>query len=112
MATPERALSPVNSLPGASGTSDPAAPGTQSASAPGGMYKDLPLTAEIVIAEKALTVSEIAGLDTGSLVVTDCSAGSRASLIVNGVLLARGELVPGRRGLRLRVLEVPVGPAR
>lgn len=112
MATPETALSSVDSVPGASRTLDAAPPSSQSASISGSMYKDLPLTAEIVIAEKALTVSEIAALDTGSLVVTDCSAGSRASLIVNDVLLARGELVPGRQGLRLRVLEIPVEPAR
>jgi|GEM_PF-3082859 flagellar motor switch/type III secretory pathway protein FliN len=112
MATPETALSPVNNVPGAAGTPDPAPPGAQSAAPPCSTFKDLPLTAEIVIAEKALTVSEIASLDAGSLVVTDCTASSRANLVVNGVLLARGELVPGRQGLRLQVREILVAPAR
>jgi len=54
---------------------------------------DVPVRVQAVLGRTRLTVDELLGLQPGSLVELDRRAGEPVDLLVNGRLIARGELV-------------------
>lgn len=63
----------------------------------------LPVRVQVLIAEKELTLSEAAGLTTGTILDLDCDKSGLVSLAVNGKLLGEGRLVEieGRLGVKI-----------
>lgn len=54
---------------------------------------DVPVRVQAVLGRTRLTVDELLGLQPGSVVELDRRAGEPVDLLVNGRLIARGELV-------------------
>lgn len=67
---------------------------------------DVQLDATVELGRSRLTIREILGLGPGSVVELDKLAGEPADLLVNGKLLARGEIVVIDDDFGIRITEI------
>ena len=70
---------------------------------------DVPMEASVEIGRTAMTVGETLELHPGAIVVLDRLAGEPVDLMVNGTLIARGEVVVIDEQFGLRVSEIVEG---
>lgn len=84
-----------------------AARGVQlAAMAPGGITMQIPVEVSIVLGSAEMSVGELAGLQSGSTIALDRRVGEPIDVVVNGVKIARGEIIlmesdPSRFGFRI-----------
>jgi flagellar motor switch protein FliN/FliY len=67
------------------------------------MLMDVPVTMTVEVGRKSLTIKELLSLTPGSVVSFDRSVTEPMDIMINGTLVARGEVVSadGKFGLRL-----------
>jgi flagellar motor switch protein FliN/FliY len=67
------------------------------------MLMDVPVTMSVEVGRKSLTIKELLSLTPGSVVSFDRSVTEPMDIMINGTLIARGEVVSadGKFGLRL-----------
>ena len=67
------------------------------------MLMDAPVTMTVEVARKSITIKELLSLTPGSVVSFDRSVTEPMDIMINGTLVARGEVVSadGKFGLRL-----------
>ena len=67
------------------------------------MLLDVPVTMTVEVGRKSLTIKELLSLTPGSVVSFDRSVTEPMDIMINGTLVARGEVVSadGKFGLRL-----------
>ena len=87
------------------------APEPDIASAPGGlitlgMLREVPLEVSAELGRARMSVSEILQLNVGSIVELDRTAGSPVDVVVNGSLIARGEVVVIDDEYGVRITEI------
>ena len=70
------------------------------------LLRDVEMTLSVEIGRARMTVRELLGLAAGSVVELDRAAGSPADLLVNGRLIARGEVVVVDEDFGLRITEI------
>jgi flagellar motor switch protein FliN len=58
-----------------------------------GHFSDIPLDVLVELDRKILTVREILGLEKGSVIKMNRSAGENLDILISGALLAFGEIV-------------------
>jgi len=103
-AAPEPAV--VEPLPDAS------APPSTDAPRPMSLLHDVEMTVTVELGRTTLTLHDVLALTPGSVVELDRSAGSPVDLLVNGTLIAHGEVVVIDEEFALRVTEVAEAPSR
>jgi flagellar motor switch protein FliN/FliY len=110
---PLRSGSAVNAVVGVSITSDDSSTGSGSSSAPSAMNipgmdllrgVEMDVTAEL--GRTRMTLNELIGLTDGAVIELDRAAGAPADLLVNGRLIARGEVVVIDENFGLRITEI------
>lgn len=74
-------------------------------------FYDVPCPVSVMLGHGSLSVRDCLALAVNSVVVLRQSAGEDLTLVVNGVTLARGEVVIVEDSAALRVTEVAVPPA-
>jgi flagellar motor switch protein FliN/FliY len=67
---------------------------------------DIPLQVSVELGRTRLTVSEILSLRVGSVLELDKMAGEPGDVLVNGTLIARGEVVVVDEKFGIRIVEV------
>jgi flagellar motor switch protein FliN/FliY len=72
---------------------------------------EVPVEASVEIGRTDMTVGETLDLRVGSVVKLDRRAGEPVDLLVNGTLIARGEVVVADEQFGLRVIEIVEGEA-
>ena len=87
------------------------APEPDIASSPGGlitlgMLREVPLEVSAELGRARMSVSEILQLNVGSIVELDRTAGSPVDVVVNGSLIARGEVVVIDEEYGVRITEI------
>ena len=87
------------------------APEPAIASSPGGlitlgMLREVPLEVSAELGRARMSVSEILQLNVGSIVELDRTAGSPVDVVVNGSLIARGEVVVIDEEYGVRITEI------
>jgi flagellar motor switch protein FliN/FliY len=70
------------------------------------MLRDVEMEVTVEIGRTRITVRELLGLAPGQVVELDRAAGSPADLLVNGTLLARGEIVVVGENFGIRITEI------
>lgn len=70
------------------------------------LLRDVEMTLSVEIGRARMTVSELLSLAPGTVVELDRSAGAPADLLVNGRLIARGEVVVVDEDFGLRITEI------
>jgi flagellar motor switch protein FliN/FliY len=96
-----------------SGTSETQA--TEAPEAPGRNYQmlaDIPLRLSVEVGSTSLRLSELLDLAEGSVVELDRQANELLDILVNGTLIARGEVVTVNGRFGIRVVEVAAADAR
>lgn len=77
------------------------------------VLKDVPLRVTVELGRTRMLVRELLGLRVGSVVELDRTAGGPVDVLVNGVLIARGEVVVVDERFGVRVTEIiaplPIG---
>jgi flagellar motor switch protein FliN/FliY len=77
------------------------------------MLKDVPLRVTVELGRTRLFIRDILGLRQGSVVELDRPANASVDILVNGVLIARGEVVVVEERFGVRINEVvspiPIG---
>lgn len=77
------------------------------------LLKDVPLKVTVELGRARMSVRDVLGVRNGSIVELDRPAGAPVDILVNGVLIARGEVVVVDERFGVRVTEivapVPVG---
>jgi len=93
----------------------PKAPGGEAAArptspAPGmDLLLDVPLRVTVEIGSARMLVQEVLQLNTGSVIELDRMAGEPADLLVNGRVVAKGEVVVSDDRLSIRLVEITGG---
>jgi flagellar motor switch protein FliN/FliY len=83
------------------------APAARSANSRGmELLRDVAMEVTAQIGSTRMTVSELLGLSDGAVVELDRAAGAPADLLVNGHLIARGEVVVIDENFGLRITEI------
>lgn len=88
------------------------APGFEKAPVPGGprrtmdLLKDVQMDVTVELGRTSMTVHDLLSLSPGSVVELDRAAGSPADILVNGQLIARGEVVVVDEDYAIRVTEI------
>ena len=74
------------------------------------MLMDVPVTMTVEVGRKSLTIKELLSLTPGSVVSFDRSVTEPMDIMINGTLVARGEVVSadGKFGLRLVDVVSPI----
>ncbi len=90
---------------------DGAEPGSRNGSAGGGeidlsMLLDVPVTLSVEIGRTSVPISKLLSLSQGSVVELDREVSAPLDLIVNGMLIARGEVVESQGKFGLRLVDV------
>lgn len=96
-----------------SGTSETQA--TEAPEAQGRNYQmlaDIPLRLSVEVGSTSLRLSELLDLAEGSVVELDRQANELLDILVNGTLIARGEVVTVNGRFGIRVVEVAAADAR
>ena len=70
-------------------------------------FGDVPCRIEIILGAGAMTLRTCLGLQKGSVIKLSRSAGQDLDLIINGVTLARGEVVIIDDSVSLRLTDLP-----
>jgi flagellar motor switch protein FliN/FliY len=70
------------------------------------MLRDVAMEVTAQIGSTRMTVSELLNLADGAVIELDRSAGAPADLLVNGHLIARGEVVVIDENFGLRITEI------
>ena len=70
------------------------------------LIMDVPLNATVELGRSRMTIREVLALGPGSLVELDKLAGEPADLLINGKLLARGEIVVIDENFGIRITEI------
>lgn len=83
---------------------EPARPGAESGELD--FVLDVPLEVRVEIGSARLRVGEVLQLDKGSVVELDRMAGDPADVLVNGRLVAKGEVTTVDDRLAVRLLEI------
>jgi flagellar motor switch protein FliN/FliY len=100
-------------VPGASIPRQVAPPRTAGAALAAGagldLLRDVVMEVTVELGRTRMTISELLSLAPGAVVELDRAAGSPADLLVNGTLLARGEVVVVDEDFGIRITEI-VGP--
>ncbi|HVE26173.1 MAG TPA: flagellar motor switch protein FliN [Sporichthya sp.] len=73
------------------------------------LLRDVVMEVTVELGRTRMTISELLSLAAGAVVELDRAAGSPADLLVNGTLLARGEVVVVDEDFGIRITEI-VGP--
>lgn len=73
------------------------------------LLRDVVMEVTVELGRTRMTISELLSLSPGAVVELDRAAGSPADLLVNGTLLARGEVVVVDEDFGIRITEI-VGP--
>jgi flagellar motor switch protein FliN/FliY len=68
-------------------------------------FAEVPLEVEAQLDRKVLTVRELLGLDTGSVIRLNRSAGENIDLLIGGSLVAFGEIVIFEEVLGVRITD-------
>ena len=84
----------------------PAQRGPRSAAANLNLLRDVEMTVTVELGRARLSVRELLALVPGSVVELDRAAGAPADLMVNGRLLARGEVVVVDEDYGIRITEI------
>ncbi|GAA4972184.1 flagellar motor switch protein FliN [Kineococcus glutinatus] len=98
----------------ASGSAAPAAATAAAAPAAGGprrtmdLLRGVQMDVTVELGRTSMTVQELLALTSGSVVELDRAAGSPADILVNGQLIARGEVVVVDEDYAIRVTEIVV----
>lgn len=71
---------------------------------------DVPLRVTVELGSTRMLVREVLQLDKGSVIDLDRAAGEPADVLVNGRLLARGEVTVEDDRLAVRIVEMLVEP--
>jgi flagellar motor switch protein FliN len=90
----------------------PATPNGQAANAPQGnidMVLDIPVQMSVELGRKKVPIKQVLELKPGSVVELDSMAGEPIDVLVNGYLIAQGEMVVvnGKFGIRLTDVVTP-----
>ena len=67
---------------------------------------DISLQVTVELGRARMKIQEILGLRNGSVIELDRLAGEPADILINGTLIARGEVVVGDEKFAVRVIEV------
>lgn len=70
---------------------------------------DVPLQVTVEIGSARMLVQEVLQLDTGSVIELDRMAGEPADMLVNGRVVARGEVIVSDERLAIRLVEITGG---
>jgi flagellar motor switch protein FliN/FliY len=73
---------------------------------------DIPLEVSVELGRKRMSIRDILDLGSGSIVELDKIAGEPVDLLVNGRLVARGEVVVIEDNFGVRITEIVSGPSR
>ena len=73
---------------------------------------DLPLPGEVILGERRVTVGEVMKFRPGMTLTIDRPTAGGASLLINGVLIAHGEVMADASGFRFRVNRVAAASGR
>lgn len=73
---------------------------------------DVPVELTVEIGRTTMTVKEVLGLGPGSLIELNRLAGEPAELLINGKLVARGEVVVVDENFGIRITEIIESEAR
>jgi flagellar motor switch protein FliN/FliY len=90
-------------------------PVTEEPEIPGRNYKmlaDIPLRLAVEVGSTSLRLSELLDLAEGSVVELDRQANELLDILVNGTLIARGEVVTVNGRFGIRVVEVAAADTR
>jgi flagellar motor switch protein FliN/FliY len=90
-------------------------PVTEEPEIPGRNYKmlaDIPLRLSVEVGSTSLRLSELLDLAEGSVVELDRQANELLDILVNGTLIARGEVVTVNGRFGIRVVEVAAADTR
>lgn len=74
------------------------------------MLHDVEMAVTVELGRTKMTVREILGLSAGTVVELDRAAGAPVDVVVNGTLIARGEVVVIDEEFGIRVTEIVSGP--
>lgn len=70
------------------------------------MLMDVPVSLTVEVGRKQMTIKHLLSLSPGSVVTFDRSVTDPMDIMVNGVLVGRGEVVSANGQLGLRLIEV------
>jgi flagellar motor switch protein FliN/FliY len=70
-----------------------------------GHFSDIPLDVLVELDRKVMSVREILGLDKGSVIKMNRSAGENLDILVGGALLAFGEIVIIESSMGVRITD-------
>jgi flagellar motor switch protein FliN/FliY len=90
-------------------------PAAEESEVPGRNYKmlaDIPLRLSVEVGSTSLRLSELLDLAEGSVVELDRQANELLDILVNGTLIARGEVVTVNGRFGIRVVEVAAADTR
>ncbi|HWL46830.1 MAG TPA: flagellar motor switch protein FliN [Sphingomonadaceae bacterium] len=90
-------------------------PAAEEPEVPGRNYKmlaDIPLRLSVEVGSTSLRLSELLDLAEGSVVELDRQANELLDILVNGTLIARGEVVTVNGRFGIRVVEVAAADTR
>ena len=74
------------------------------------LLKDVPLRVTVELGRAQLLIRDVLGLRNGSVVELDRQAGAAVDILVNGVLIAKGEVVVVDERFGVRITEVVSAP--
>jgi flagellar motor switch protein FliN/FliY len=77
-----------------------------------GILLDVPVRVTVELGRAELPVREVLELGTGSVIELDRSAGEALDILVNGVVIAQGEVVVVGEQFGIRLLEILSSPGR
>lgn len=96
----------TSGLAGHEPTHDPAAAPNSGGLITLGMLREVPLEVSAELGRARMSVSEILQLNVGSIIELDRTAGSPVDVVVNGSLIARGEVVVIDDEYGIRITEI------
>ena len=90
----------------------PAVPGDLSGLSNYRLLADIPLRLSVEVGSTSLRLSELMDLNSGSVVELDRAANEMLDILVNGTLVAKGEVVTVNGKFGIRVVDVVAADAR
>ena len=104
---PQQGAAPAAGSAGAGAAGFPAGSGLATGSAAGlDLLRDVAMEVTVELGRTRMTVRELLSLSPGAVVELDRAAGSPADLLVNGTLIARGEIVVVDEDFGIRITEI------
>lgn len=90
----------------------PVVPGDLSSRANYSLLADIPLRLSVEVGSTSLRLAELMDLNSGSVVELDRQANELLDILVNGTLVAKGEVVTVNGKFGIRVVDVVAADAR